>query len=168
MSSHVTELRWGGEILSKCVKNVIFLDVGTQWNLTPDSNFTFRPPPSYRFWEQKKKKGKRKREKVAVETCQLPFTLAEECWQALTMLSVSAPDKSSQFINEIDGIAYQQFLYSVFSHASSQRHPYRLTSSYPLCPSPGLLRCFNIFLVLLLKMHPQQRWAAFAFVNYFM
>lgn len=47
------------------------------------------------------------------------------------MLSVSAPDKSSQFINEIDGIAYRQFLHSVFSHARLQRHQRGLISSLP-------------------------------------
>lgn len=90
----------------------------------------------------------REREKVAVRTCQLPFTFTEECWQALTMLSASVPDKSLQFINEIDGIAYRQLLHSVFSHASSQRHQCCLISSLP---SPGLLRCFNIFLTVLLN-----------------
>lgn len=87
-----------------------------------------------------------KRARAAVETCQLPFTSTEECWRVFTMLSVSAPDKSSQFINKIDGIAYHQFLLCVFPYKPlCQKHLRYLTRSYPLCPSPGLLRCFNIF-----------------------
>lgn len=102
----------------------------------PWLQFTFYPP-SYQFWEK---------ERAAVETCQLPFTFTEECWQVFTMLSVSTPDKSPQFINKIDGISYHEFLLCVFPYRPySQKHPRYLTSSYPLCPSPGMLRCFNIF-----------------------
>lgn len=88
---------------------------------------------------------KGKKQDRAVETCRLPFTFAEECWQFLALLSVCGQDKSPVFINKIDDIAYHQFLFCVF--------PYRLYSaqhllwlrSYPLWPSPGTLRCFNIF-----------------------
>lgn len=72
---------------------------------------------------------------------------AKECWQVLTMLSVSAPDKSAQFINKIDGIAYRQFLLRVFPCKSRsqkhQKHPCCLTSSYPVCQSPGMLKALN-------------------------
>lgn len=98
--------------------------------------FTFYPP-SYQFWEK---------ENDTVETCQLPFTFTEECWPAFTMLSVSVPDKSSQYINEIDGISYHWFLLCVFPYRPySPKHPCYLTISYPLCPGPDMLRCFNIF-----------------------
>lgn len=87
-----------------------------------------------------------KKKSAAVETCQLPLTFTEECWQASTMLSVSMPDKSSQFINEIDGISYHWFLHCVFPYRPySPKHPCYLTTSYPVCPSPDMLRCFNIF-----------------------
>lgn len=95
-------------------------------------------------------KSAREREsRAAVETCQLPFTFTEECWRVFTMLSVSTPDKSSQFINKIDGVAYHQFLLCVFpyklllSKASALSH--QLISSLSPLPSPGTLRCFNIF-----------------------
>lgn len=89
-----------------------------------------------------------KRARAAVETCQLPFTFTEECWRVFTMLSVSTPDKSSQFINKIDGIAYHQFLLCVFPYKLlCQKHPYYLNSSYPLLSSSDVLRCFNIFLI---------------------
>lgn len=56
----------------------------------------------------------------AVETCRLPFTFTEECWQFLALLSVGGQDKSSVFINKIDGIAYQQFLFCVFPYFTLQ------------------------------------------------
>lgn len=75
----------------------------------------------------------------------MSFTFTEECWQLLALLSVGGQDKSSVFINKIDGIAYHQFLFCVFpSRLYSAEHLLWL-SSYPLCPSPGTLRCFNIF-----------------------
>lgn len=145
-SSHVTEPERGGEADPKSVENVIFLDVWAQRNLTLWLPFTFSHLSSYKFWERKwVRERERKRERDVVETCQLPFTSTEECWRVFTMLSVSAPDKSSQFINKIDGITYHQILLCVFPYKPlCQKHPCYLTSSYPLCPSPGMLRCFNI------------------------
>lgn len=124
---------------SVSLKNVIFLAAWEQWNLTPDSNLRWSPIISIL------RKIVGKKQDRAVETCRLPFTFTEECWQFLALLSVGGQDKSSVFINKIDGIAYHQFLFCVF--------PYRLYSaehllwlrSYPLCPSPGTLRCFNMF-----------------------
>lgn len=112
------------------------------WPLTPN----YVNPPSYQFWERLGAGGGGGGgQDRAVETCRLPFTFTEECWQFLALLSVGGQDKSSVFINKIDSIAYHQFLFCVF--------PYRLYSaehllwlrSFPLCPSPGTLRCFNIF-----------------------
>lgn len=73
------------------------------------------------------------RENAAVETCRLPFAFAEECWQVFTMLSVSTPDKSSQFINKIDGIACRQFLLCVFPYklAKASVLSHQLISSLP-------------------------------------
>lgn len=49
------------------------------------------------------------------------------------MLSVSKPDKSSQFINKIDGVAYHQFLLCVFPYTLSKASmlSHQLISSLP-------------------------------------
>lgn len=121
---------------AKLFQKVIFLDVLSTAEFDPWIQFLFYPP-SYQVM------GKRERP-PQFKTCQLPFTFAKECWQVLTMLSVSAPDKSSQFINKIDGIAYRQFLLRVFPCKSrSQKHPRCLTNSYPVCQSPGMLKALN-------------------------
>lgn len=48
----------GGEILWTCVKNVIFLEDWTQWNLTPHSNFVFQTPPSDQLWTEREDRGR--------------------------------------------------------------------------------------------------------------
>lgn len=116
-----------GKLFQKSVENVIFSDVWAQWNLTPDfylHSILLHHINSGKKWER-----------VLVETCQLPFTSTEECWRGFTMLSVSTADKSVQFINKIDDIAYHQFLLCVFPYklrgqkASALSH--QLTSSPP-------------------------------------
>lgn len=121
------------ENVAKCVENVIFwmLEQKGIWLMYVLSSLIISS-------------GKRAR--VAVETCRLPFTFAEECWRVFTMLSVCVRDKSSRFINKIDGIAYHQFLLCVFPYKLlCQKHPHYLSSSYPLLSSPGVLGCLNTF-----------------------
>lgn len=60
--------------------------------------------------------------KVAVETCQLPFTSFKECWQVFTTLSVIRPDKSSlkDWWRCIPLVPFSVFLFvCFFSHAKT-------------------------------------------------
>lgn len=57
----MTEREGGGEILWKCVNNVIFLEDWTQWNLTPHSNFMFQTPPSDQLLTGKEEKERESR-----------------------------------------------------------------------------------------------------------
>lgn len=123
----MTELEGGGEILWKCVKKCNFLLKGwTQWNLTPHSNFMFQTPPSDQL-----RTGKEEKERDSRSPDMSVAFHIHRGMLAGPHNVVSAPDKSLQFINEIDGIAYRQLLHSVFSHSSSQGHQCRLISSLP-------------------------------------
>ena len=73
--------------------------------------------------------------RAKVETCRLPFIFPEECWLLVKMLSVITQDKLFQFINKIDGTAYRQFLFFVFTDKfSCQKHPCYLANHNFLSP----------------------------------